>query len=261
METCIAELREWMRKNKLMINDGKTEVILIGTRQQLAKVSFENIVVGESTVTAAESIRNLETWFDSRMSMETHVNRCCKAAFYHLHNLNKIRKYLNQETTEKLIHAFVTSRIDYCNALLYGLPKNLLHKLQRVQNAAARLVFREPKFCRITPLLFNLHWLPIRHRIHFKIILVAFKAIHNLAPQYITNLVTVKPRSSYNLRSSNELLLMPPSVKTYTTLGDRAFSASAPKLWNSLPLYLRNITNINIFKKNLKTYLFNQAFI
>ena len=139
----------------------------------------------------SSAVRNLGAWFDPELTMNTHVNKLCSAAYFHLYNLRRIRKYLTQQTCEKLVHAFVTSRIDYCNSLLYGLPAKQLNKIQRVQNTAARIIFRLPKFCHITPTLFSLHWLPVRYRIDFKICLLTFKAIHGFAPSYLCELITV----------------------------------------------------------------------
>ena len=113
-----------------------------------------------------------------------------------------------------------------------------------------------PRYCRITPLMRELHWLPIRQRIHFKMLLFTFKAIHGIAPLYIQDLVQVKSQGAYNL----PVLLDAPSIRTKVTLGDRAFQVAAPKLWNSLPSELRLINNIDIFKRHLKTYLFKVAF-
>jgi hypothetical protein len=101
--------------------------------------------------------------------MNTHITKTSSAAFYYLYNIRRIRKYLSKEHTDTLIHAFITCRLDYCNSLLYGMPSYQLAKLQRVQNAAARLIFEESKFCHITPLLRALHWFPVELRIQFKI--------------------------------------------------------------------------------------------
>ena len=165
-------------------------------------------------------------------------------------------------STESLVHAFISSRLDYCNSLLYGLPNCSLIKLQRVQNACARLIFAEGRYCHITPLLIKLHWLPIQSRIVFKILLLTFKILHGTAPTYLDSLISLKPQSCYNLRSScDTLLLMQPSFKSKVTLGDRSFSCAAPKLWNALPFEVRDSKSLDIFKSRLKTHLFRLAFL
>ena len=174
-----------------------------------------------------------------------------------IYNVRRIRKYFDKKSAETLIHAIVTSKIDYCNSLLFGLPDTQIMKLQRVQNACARPVCNSSKFCHITPLLKALHWLPVKQRNIFKVLLIVYKAIHGLAPSYIIELLSLPSHSHYNLRSSRDtLLLQLPtfSAKTKTTLGDRAFVCVAPKLWNSLPFDLRKM---KILKNTL---LYKQAF-
>ena len=259
MNDCITDIRNWMISDKLMLNDDKTEFVLIGTRQQLAKVDIDNISVGSFDVSPVSVVRNLGSWFDSNLSMSTHISKVCASSFYLLHNIRRIRKYLSAEATQTLVHALITSRVDYCNSLLYGLPDCQLNKLQRVLNVSARLIHKLPRFCHITPILRDLHWLPIRYRINFKIMLLTFKAIHGLAPKYIRDLVAIKS-SAYNLRSADSLFLSVPLIKTKKTLGDRAFAIAAPKLWNSLPIELRQIESISLFKRQLKTHLFRLAY-
>ena len=133
-----------------------------------------------------------------------------------------------------------------------------ISKLQRVQNAAARIALVLSKFCHITPVLRQLHWLPFVKRIQFKILLLTFKAIHGLSPPYISKLITVKPKSTYGLRSNNSTLLLPPTQKMLSTLGRRSFAAAAPPLWNKLPADIRNVASINSFKISIKTLLFNK---
>lgn len=158
------------------------------------------------------------------------------------------------------MHALVTSRIDYCNSLLHGLPQTQLSKLQHVQNTAARLICNISHFEHISLVLFELHWLSVYCGIIFKVLVITYKAINGMTPKYISDLITIKAESSYSLRSNNELLLVHPRVRTKTRLGDRAFCAAAPNLWNSLPQSFRKVTSVDSFKAQLKTLLFRQAY-
>ena len=162
---------------------------MVGSRQQLAKVSINSIKVGEAVVAPVLSARNLGAWFDSHLDMSTHISKTCGFAIYYLYSIRHIRKFLSKEHTEQLVHVFIASRLDYCNSLLYGVPDCQIMKLQRVMNASARLIHCAPKFRRITPILMELHWLPVRARIEFKILLITFKVIKGLAPKYLADLI------------------------------------------------------------------------
>ena len=153
MQKCICDVRAWMTEDQLMLNDDKTEFLIIGTGQQLSKVSIQSINVGQAEVSSVVSARNLGTCFDTHLDMGTHITKKCSSPFYYLYNIRHIRKYLSRESTEKLVHAFIRSRLHYCNSLLYGIPEYQTRKLQRVMNASARLIYRAPKFCHITILL------------------------------------------------------------------------------------------------------------
>ena len=180
--------------------------------------------------------------------MAVHITKICSAAFYQLHNIRRIRKYLLMDTAATLSYSFVSSRIDYCNSLLYRALKRHIDKLQRVQNAAASLVVMQGKFCHITPVLYQLHCLPVSFCFNFKILLLTLKGILVLAPSYINDLFKINPfNSTYRLRSNDGILLSHPSFKTLTTLSDRAFVASAPKLWNDLPLEIRMAKSVDPF--------------
>ena len=157
MERCTEDIRHWMVSDPLLLNDDKTEFLLIGTRQQLSKVEALPLRVVTMDVEPVNCIRNLGAWFDSMLSIETHINKVCSSGFYYLHILTRIRKYLSQDCIVTLIHAFVTSQLDYYNSLMYGLPQCEISKLQRVQNAAARIALDLSKFSHITPALRQLH--------------------------------------------------------------------------------------------------------
>ena len=154
-----------------------------------------------------------------------------------------------------IVNAKITSRLDNFNAVLVGLSGELLHKLQLVQNNAAKMVTKTKKYDHVTPLLYKLHWLPISYRIDYKIILLCFKALNNLAPVYISEMLQHKEPTGNNLR--NELEPVEPRTKLIS-YGDRAFSSIAPRLWNKLPHSLKQITKLDKFKKDLKTYLFEK---
>ena len=153
-----------------------------------------------------------------------------------------------------LLHLVLIILIVFC----MGCRTTSLTNWRRVLNASARLVCNAPRFCHISPILRGLHWLPVKARIKFKILLITFKAINGLAPKYLRKLLTFKS-SLCNLRSSGSVLLSMPAVRS-KTLGDRAFMVAAPRLWNSLPKELRAITNVNSFKAHIKTYRFRALY-
>ena len=189
MEDCIKDIRNWLIEGRLLLNDDKIEFLVIGARQRLNKLNPSVLHIGHHTIDPSVNVRNLGTIFDNSISMDTYINEVCKTAFYYIHNIRMISKYLSQESLKTLVHAFVTSGLDYCNSLLYGLLKYHIRKLQRVQNAAARLITNTRKYDHITPALYNLHWLPEFYRIYLKILIITFKAIYDMSPNYISNLV------------------------------------------------------------------------
>ena len=184
--------------------------------------------------------------------------RLYNLVFTNLRNISKIRSILNLSDAETLIHSFISSRLDYCNSLFTCLSQKTLKRLQTVQNSAARLLTRSTKYDHITPVLASLHWLPVCFRIDFKILLITFKALHDLAPAYISELL-VPYVPSRSLRSSSSRLLFLP-VSRLITKGDRAFSIRAPKLWNDLPEEIRLTESLTIFKSLLKTHFYRRAF-
>ena len=169
-----------------------------------------------------------------------------------------IRKYLSKEACKTLIHAFVSSRIDYGNSLFYGLRKSLISRLQHMQNTAARIVTQSRRYDHITPVLYDLHWLPVCWRIKYKISLLTFKALHGTGPGYIKDLL-VPYVPSRTLRSGKGHMLKIHKTKL-VSCGDRCFSAIAPKLWNTLPDSIKSCSELPAFKSKLKTYFFNQHF-
>ena len=225
----------WM--DKLKLNDDKTKFMIIGSSQQLEKVSVAELSSGDTSVAPASTARNLRILFDPNLKFDAQIAKTCCTDYYYLHNIRKIRKYLTLDSTRCLVHTLVMGRVDYCNSLLYGLPRNNINKLQLLLNMAARLTTNTLWFCQITPVLCQLHWLPISVRIKFKMILITFKAIRGLFPHYIQNLIEVKEKSTYNLRSNDELSLAPPTFNSKKTLGERAFQVAAPTIWTNFQVH------------------------
>jgi hypothetical protein len=254
VEACVDDIKRWMTDNKLQLNEDKSELVIISPVRQANKVNIDSIKVGECVVKAAPTAKNLGATFDATMTQSKHVTELVKSCNFHLRSIGQARRFLTQDATTKVIHAFISSRLDYCNSLLYGLPDYQIARLQRVQNTAARIVTKTRKFDHISPVLESLHWLPVGKRIDFKILCLTYKCIHGLAPKYLADLINsyqpVRP-----LRSSEQLLLTEPKTRL-KSYGDRSFSKAAPKLWNSLPLALRASNSLDLFKENLKTYLF-----
>jgi len=224
-----------MTSNFLLLNSEKTEILIIGQKTS-SRNNLEYCLTLDGC-SVKSSVRNLGVLFDTNLSFESHVSSICKTAFFHLKNISKLRHMLSLTNAEQLVHAFMTSRLDYCNALLGGCPARLINKLQLVQNAAARVLTRTRKYDHISPVLSKLHWLPIKHRINFKILLITYKALNGLAPQYFSELLTHYSPSRL-LRSQNSGQLIIPRISK-STAGGRSFSYLAPKLWNSLPKIVR----------------------
>ena len=220
---CLDEIKLWMYSNKLKLNESKTDCIVIGNTKQIDKVTCDVLKVGSSDIITSKNIKNLGVYIDRKFDMERQVNSICASGYFYLKQLYHMKKYLDRDSLESVVHAFVSCRLDYCNSLLYGINKSHLDKLQRLQNCAARLVTGTRKYEHITPVLKELHWLPVRFRIQYKILLLCFKCFYGIAPSYLCDLLAPYNPSCYNFRScSGNLLHVPKSA--LATGGDRSFS-------------------------------------
>lgn len=256
LEACICQIRIWMIENKLKLNDDKSEFILISSPHNKQKFDMLSINIGPEIVNVTDSVRNLGVMMDSVLNMEDHVTSVCRTCYFHLRNIGAIRKYLDPDTAAQIIHAFVTSRLDYCNSLLHGLPKKLMSRLTKIQNTAVRIITLCNPQDNITPHLKTLHWLPVPLRIKFKLLLTCYKIINNLAPSYLNDLL-IPLEIPHDLRSVAMGNFKIPKSQS-VTYGDRAFSIAAPQFWNKLPLDIRNAPTLSLFKTKLKTHLFDE---
>ena len=185
------------------------------------------------------------------------MTNVCRSAYYHLSRIAKIRDSISTTVCKSLIHGLVTSRLDYGNAILHGISDRHMHRLEMVQRSASRIVrqIRRGDRQSMTTILRQLHWLPVRKRIDFKLLVLVHRAIYNGSPEYLAALLRrhTLPRS---LRSAGGLLLEVPIVNL-ERFGRRAFACAGPTLWNKLPRNIRENSNITQFKKQLKTLLFS----
>jgi len=258
VEECIDSIGDWMISNNLVLNENKTEVIHFYSKFSKSK-GLEFLRVGDCSVKSSSSVRDLGVHFDSFLTMESHVSNVCKSVSYALYRISRIRKFLSRTDTESLIHAFVTSRIDNSNSMLYNLPECLTRRLQLLQNSAARLVTRTRLNEHITPILHQLHWLPIYQRTKFKILVTTFKILHGHAPVYLADLLTRWIPSRATRQAVSEIRFIEPTYNT-EFYGARSFSVAAPRLWNKLPSHIRTIGTIETFKSAVKCHLFKEHF-
>ena len=249
LELCLSEMKSWLGNNFLKLNPTKTEILLVGSRSNLAVLPRLTVTIDDCNLVSHDSVKNLGVVFDSAMSMNLFVSEKCKVISNYLRAIARIRKTLTFEATRLLIHAFVISRLDYCNGLLSASPNYLVQRLQLLQNRAARILCGLAYRDHITPTLKQLHWLPVCQRIKYKLLLLTYQAINGDAPAYLTELI--KPYCpARQLRSASHNLLIVPMNS------GESFASIGPKLWNQLPQYLKTATSPNAFKKDLKTFLF-----
>ena len=255
IESCISDVKVWGVQNKLHLNDDKTEILLTGFAPGIDLPS--SLCVGHSDIPFSNAACNLGVIFDGRLALKEQVNQFCQLAYLKIRRIGSkmvmSEHYLCFEATKTLVSSLVLSRLDYCTALLAGSPQVLLDKIQRV--ISARLIFKVPKSARITPFLYDLHWLPISRRIQYKIALIYFHIVSRTAPPYLSEVLHL-----YSPRSAADTRIFRVPRMGRRILGERSFQYIGPALWNSLPLSVRHSSLLSSFRSKLKTRLFSFAY-
>jgi hypothetical protein len=259
LRSCIIKINEWMTANMLQLNQEKTEFILFANSRVLPNLVNIELNLGNICIYPKSSVKNLGVILDSSLNMSSHINSLCTSINYHIRNLWRIRRFISQEACHNAVRGLVLSRLDYANSLLLGAREKDLLRLQRIQNKAARLTFACGRDQPSAGLMDALHWLPIKQRIHFKCCVYVFKCIHKLAPSYLTDHIQLQSSVSFGLgqrlRSSSDFtrLHVP---RSHRKAGDVSFTIGIPKLWNELPIKVREAGSLPEFKCLLKTHLY-----
>ena len=249
LQSCLASVQSCMSTNILKLDPDKTEFILIGNERQRSKylTMFSTELFSVQTK-RAKSAQNLEVIFGKNVTFRSHIWAVCSSCFYHMSDVRHIRRYLDLDSAILLAIALVSSRLHYCNSLLYGIMNTDLTKLQRIQNRLAHFVTKSPPFtCSSVPLLRSLYWLSVKYRILFKISLLTYTTIHEEQLVYIHSMLAAS-LPSRSLRLNKGIILLFPRVKT--NRGARFFHS-----WNNLPLPVRSVISVATFNKHLKTNL------
>ena len=181
-----------MITNKLRINDSKTEFIVFRSPQLKCDLSGLSVNVGKSMITQSSKVRDLRVIFDHFLNFDDHITATCRSTHFHVRNIGKIRNLLSYDACSTIIHALISCRLDYCNSILYNVPKSKTDRLQRLQNQCARILTKSPRREHITPVLMKLHWLKIQDRIIYKMLMLTYKSYYNMAPPYLCGLINKK---------------------------------------------------------------------
>ena len=229
----------------------------MGTNIQRGKLSaVPGVEVARSSISFSDSLTCLGFAIDSNLSLDSHVTSIVKSCNYHIRALRHIRPVLSRELAETVARSITMSRLDYCNSILAGSSNKSIDRLQKVQNSLARVVTGAKWGDHITPVLRELHWLPVARRIDYKLATLTYNVRLSHTPPYLSQLL-VEHVPVRNLRSNCAPKLVTKRVNS--VLASRAFCVTAPILWNSLPDVVRSAKSLSIFKGLLKTFLFNVA--
>ena len=258
---CVDAVKSWMTTNKLKLNDDKTNIILIRHDNFQHEAShFDKINLNENAIVISKIVKNLGVMFDDSMSMRSAVSSLCKSMYFQIRKIGNVRQYLTENVTKQLISSLVLSKMDYCNSLYAGLPDEIIGRIQKVQNNAARVIFKKRKRDHVTPLMIELHWLPVKQRIVYKICVIVYKSLNGISPSYLTSKLHLYTPTRSLRSSSDKTTLVQPDAH-YKYFGHRSFSYLGPLRWNNLPRHIREAESLTVFKKKLKHHLFTASYM
>jgi hypothetical protein len=235
-------------------------MLLVASKTNAKKfASGLGVSVAGSHIAYSVNLKSLGVTLDQSLTFDQHVCNVVKTSNFHIRALRHIRPMLDRKVANTIACSIVSTRLDYCNSLLYGTSMRNIQKLQRVQNNLARIVIGTRRREHITPVLKDLHWLPVEQRIRYKVALVTHKVLATSQPHYLAELVTPYKPTRGGMRSEHQhRLAIPTGLKS--SFGTRTFTRASESVWNNLPENIRTISTLGTFKSKLKTHLFSSAF-
>ena len=249
---CIMLIQKWMTSYCLQLNPSKTEIIILGPQRILNIISLHGIQLTDAVcIRFASSTKSLGIYIDQTLSFKEHIIKLRQDCFRLIRNICKVRFLFTEDQLKSIVNSLIVCKLDYCNGLFYGIDERWIEELQRIQNAAGKAVYGLYKHDHVGNTLKNLHWLPVMQRIEYKVLLIVFKCLNGMGPQYLSQMLNY---GNYG----HSVSLVEPFMNT--TMGERAFQKCAPMLWNSMPSSIKESSTLQGFKTNLKTHLFGSAY-
>ena len=248
------EVQKWMNCFFLKLNQQKTKIMVFAPKRLKKLIKVNGLLLENECIRFPSVAKNLGVLLDSELTFKDQISQCAKNCYMTIRKISSIKSFLGTNQRKILLTSLVLSQLDYCNAILYNVNNVYLNQLQRVQNCAVKLIFNRRKYdSGLTNLFNSLHWLKVKQRITFKVLLLVHKCIYCQSPVYLNNLLTI---TNNFIRTGNIV-----SIKVNYSSSNGAFSVCAPKLWNGLPTSIKLESSTILFKRKLKTHLFNDGFV
>ena len=250
----------WTDENCLKMSSGKTEVIIFGSREQVSKTITKSMYINGENIEISDCIKYLGVWADQHLTFKYHIKMKCKMAMWNLQKLKTVRLVLTIEVANTLAMGTIISHLDYCNSI-YSVCQKQTYKNFKECRISAKTVLGKQKFADPTNCLRTLHWLPIKYSFEYKILCILFKCLSGEAPDYLKDVLHEYTPKRQGLQSEEtyKRLVVPRTVRKI--FASRAFSVYGLSLWNQIPNDLKELSSLDKFKKDLKTYPFNNTFL
>jgi hypothetical protein len=261
LEKCISDVVKWLAGKLLLVNGSKTELIIFGTKALLKKCPSVELRVDGVVIRPSDCVRNLGVFMDKNLTMEKHINRLVSASFSYLRMISRIRRSLSTASCKLLVNAFVFSRIDYCASLLCGISGKYVNKVQKIINAAMRMIEKLPKTDHVSVHMKNHKWLPAGYRLKKRLFMLMFKVLNGKAPAYLRQVLVGSFTQTHSHCMRSQVRGSLPVSRCCTRMGERAFSIAGPKAWNSLPQTVRDEKRLARFTQLLDEHLLVNAYL